>query len=453
MQTGSIGFQPRSPQPTSTSAATNQQAVPDMSQFSGDFPAELFTPEALAACPHAKAMFEQMQKMGKFPTAQQPAPQEVKLAESDSWVAAKAPGNFQPVTTASANWTPKSEIQSILAGAAKNVPDNKLSGRKEADFRTFTRERIDHIQKRQVDNGAEAMDRLVHTDQLFGGEVEVHWNPNLEEMVELFGQPTTGGLVRVSDASNTQNPDGKSMYGMALELVGNDGQLTDILMTGGSPHTEASQAKDPEAQLALFNMLDHPNKVGGLVQMAWEVGAIEAGKMIIDVGRMKEDLNSVSDLTAWSRAPFRLKGKDGNHYLVKMRATPAGEKAPEAQAKEGQTTSDRLTSEFREKASTQDTRWNFDIQFMQPGDNPNDGRETWSGPWVTAGEVVIPKIADSVKADEMSQAADDTKFNIWKGKQDHDKGPDSEVFYPHGWTNQARLWAYGQSAKNRGVAG
>ena len=54
-------------------------------------------------------------------------------------------------------------------------------------------------------------------------------------------------------------------------------------------------------------------------------------------------------------------------------------------------------------------------------------------------------------AAEMSQAAEDTKFNIWKGKEDHNQGPDSEVFYPHGWTNQARLWAYGQSADNRGA--
>src|SRR5690606_38575312 len=113
------------------------------------------------------------------------------------------------------------------------------------------------------------------------------------------GHNSLGGLIRISDASNAQNPDGENMYGMALELVGNDGQVTDILLTGGSPKTEASQAKDPEAQLALFNMLDHRSKVAGLAQMAWEVGPVEAGKMVLDVGRMRSDLESVADLTAW----------------------------------------------------------------------------------------------------------------------------------------------------------
>ena len=241
------------------------------------------------------------------------------------------------------------------------------------------------------------------------------------------------------------------MYGMALELVGSEGQLTDILLTGGSDRTEASQAQDPKAQLALFNMIDHPFKLGGLAQMAIEVGPIETGMMVLDVGRMKAPLNSVTDLTAWSRAPFRLKGKDGNHYLVKMRAKPANLKSPKVQKSDNQTTSEHLVEEFQNQAQNRDTRWNFEVQFMQPGEDPNDGRETWSGPWVSAGEIVIPQITDQAQASKMAEAADDTKFNIWKGKEDHDQGPDSEVFYPHGWTNQARLWAYGQSAKNRGA--
>lgn len=420
------------------------------------FPAELFTPEALEACPHARAMFEQMKQMGQTP-AFAPAPaepglQSVKLAEHDSWITEKAPANFQPATKPTAEWASKQQLQDLMSGAAKNVPDNSLTGREEADFRAFARERIDNIQHRQFEpEGEQCMHRLVHTKQLFGGEVEVHWNPQLAEVVDLFGQPSSGGLIRISDASNEQNPDGKSMYGMALELVGTDGQVTDILLTGGSEKTEASQAQDPKAQLALFNMLDHPNKVDGLAQMAWEVGPVEAGKMVVDVGRMKADLNSVSDLTAWSRAPFRLKGKDGEHYLVKMRARPAGEPAPQAEEKEGQTTSERLVEEFQTKAAQQDTRWNFELQFMQPGDDPNDGRKSWSGPWVSAGEIVVPQIKDQARAEEMAQNAEDTKFNIWKGKEPHDQGPDAEVFYPHGWTNQARLWAYGQSAKNRGV--
>lgn len=451
MQAKSIAT-PKAALPANRASAPKAKA-PDLSAFGGQIPAELFTPEALEACPHARAMFEKMKTMGQMPAAPENSSQSVKLAEQGSWVEEKAPANFQPATKATGKWTSKTDLEQLLAGAAKNVEDNALSGEAKNDFKAFTKERIDNIQERQLEKeNADGMHRLVHAKQLYGGEVEVHWNPNLAEVVELFGQESSGGLVRISDASNEKNPDGKNMYGMALELVGNDGQLTDILMTGGSPRTEASQAQDPKAQLALFNMLDHPNKIGGLAQMAWEVGPVEAGKMVVDVGRMKSDLNSVSDLTAWSRAPFRLKGKDGNHYLVKMRATPTGAAAPEAQEKEGQTTSERLVEDFQTKAAQQDTRWNFELQFMQPGDDPNDGRETWGGPWVSAGEIVIPQVTDQAKASEMAQAAEDTKFNIWKGKEPHDKGPDAEVFYPHGWTNQARLWAYGQSAQNRGVS-
>ena len=292
---------------------------------------------------------------------------------------------------------------------------------------------------------------IYYNKQLFGGEVEVHWNPNLEQVVDLFGHKSLGGLVRISDASNEDNPDGENMYGMALELVGNDGQLTDILLTGGSEATEASQAKDPQAQLALFNMLEHPSKVAGLAQMAWEVGPIEAGKMVYDVGRMKSGLDSVADLTAWSRAPFRLKGKDGEHYLVKMRAVPLTFGQGKAEQAQGETTSERLVNEFQNRIEQGEARWRFDLQFMKPGDNANDGRKTWGGEWLPAGEIVIPQVTDKAHAKEMSQAAEDTKFNIWKGKEAHNQGPDAEVFYPHGWTNQARLWAYGQSADNRGA--
>jgi hypothetical protein len=440
MQTNSLQFRPQQVQTAGAPAAPPSRPTPEQMK-------ELFTPEALEACPYARAMFEQMKDMGHQP----PAMQQVTLAEPNSIAQQKAPANFKPTTQAQSEWPTVEEFQQTLKGAAQNVPDNSLSGRKEADFRAFTRERIDNIQQRQLEDG-DSMHRLVHNKQLFGGEVEVHWNPNLEKVVDLFGHDSLGGLVRISDASNEENPDGKNMYGMALELVGNDGQLTDILLTGGSEATEASQAKDPEAQLALFNMIEHPSKLAGLAQMAWEVGPIEAGKMIYDIGKMKSDLDSVANLSAWSRAPFSLTGKDGNEYLVKMRAMPMNQTPGEAAQAKGDTTSERLVNEFQERTSQSDTRWKFDLQFMKPGEDANDGREYWSGEWLTAGEIVIPQIKDASHAKEMAQEAEDTKFNIWKGKEDHDEGPDSTVFHPHGWTNQARLWAYGQSAQNRGGA-
>ena len=438
MQTNSIQFRPQQFQKSSQSAPPQSAPTPEQMK-------ELFTPEALEACPYARAMFDQMKDLGHPPSLQQ-----VTLAEPNSVAQQKAPANFQPTTQPQTEWPSTEQFQKTLSRAAKDVPDNALTGREESEFRAFTRERIDNIQQRQLKDG-ECMHRLVHNKQLFGGEVEVHWNPNLEKVVDLFGHQTLGGLVRISDASNEDNPDGKNMYGMALELVGKDGQLTDILMTGGSDATEASQAKDPEAQLALFNMLEHPNKVAGLAQMAWEVGPLEAGKMIYDVTRMKSELDSVANLTAWSRAPFSLEGKDGHEYLVKMRAVPMNSATGKANEAQGETTSERLVNEFEERVGQSDTRWRFDLQFMQPGDNPNDGRKTWGGDWLPAGEIVIPQVKDPARAKEMAQAAEDTKFNIWKGKEDHDQGPDASVFKPHGWTNQARLWAYGQSAQNRGA--
>ena len=440
MQTHNVQFKPINMAAAPPRPAPQAPPTPEQMK-------ELFTPEALEACPYARAMFEQMKELGN---AQPPSLQQVTLAEPNSIAQQKAPVNFQATTRSSVEWPSVETFNQTLNEAAKNVPDNSLVGREAADFRAFTRERIDNIQNRQLKDG-DSMHRLVHNKQLFGGEVEVHWNPNLEEVVDLFGHKSLGGLVRISDASNEDNPDGENMYGMALELVGNDGQLTDILLTGGSEATEASQAKDPQAQLALFNMLEHPSKVAGLAQMAWEVGPLEAGKMVYDVGRMKSDLNSVADLTAWSRAPFRLKGKDGEHYLVKMRAVPMNSGEGKAEQAQGETTSERLVNEFQNRIEQGEARWRFDLQFMKPGDNANDGRKTWGGEWLPAGEIVIQQVTDKARAAEMSQAAEDTKFNIWKGKEDHNQGPDSEVFYPHGWTNQARLWAYGQSADNRGA--
>ncbi len=297
------------------------------------------------------------------------------------------------------------------------------------------------------------MHRLVHEQQLFGGEVEVHWSPEMAQALKLFGLDSMGGLMRLSDASNQKNPDGKSMFGMALELVGNEGQVTDILLTGGNEKTEVSQAKDPESQLALFNMLDHPFAPGGLVQMGWEVGPVTAGKMVYDVSTMKTDLDTLADLTAWSRAPFRLYSSEDTYYLAKMRAVPAEPSNGPVEEPQGETSAERLTSELRARAEQQEVRWRYELQLMQPGEDPDDGREKWNGPWLSAGEIVIPRVRDEARAEEMAQAADQVKFNIWKGKAADDQGSDATVFYPHGKTNQARRWAYGRSARNRGIQG
>lgn len=434
----------RQMQPPMHYTASTPQQGPEAGP--GAFPEEMFTPEVLEACPHARKMFEQMKSA-------QPPVQALRPQPNQSWVESHKPGNFTAKTAAPAaeSWPSAQEIGAVLQGAEKNVADDSRTGNDLGRMRKFARERIDEVQRRQFDRGEECMHRLVHAPQLHGGEVEVHWNPNFEQHLNMFGLESQGGLIRISDASNEKNPDGASMYGVALRLVGNEGSLTDILMTGGTDRTEASQSKDDEAQLAIFNMLDHPFKPAGLVQMAWEVGPIETAGMIRDVGAMKTEIDTVAGVTAWSRAPFRLTAKNSeDKYLVKMRVVPVADPGGPVQEPQGETTTEQLTSEFDQRHSNGEVRWRFELQFMEPGDDPNDARETWKGPWLAAGEVVIPQ-KDPATAEAKAQMAEDTKFSVWTGKEPHNRGADAEVFDPHGRINQVRLHAYGMSAANRGV--
>ena len=80
---------------TPTQALKPQEAdKPAMPDFSNGVPMELFTPEALEACPHARAMFERM-KAGGPALSQENGLESVALAENGSWIQEKAPANFQ----------------------------------------------------------------------------------------------------------------------------------------------------------------------------------------------------------------------------------------------------------------------------------------------------------------------------------------------------------------------
>lgn len=344
-------------------------------------------------------------------------------------------------------WPSPTEIQAVLEGAVHNPQESVRSGVKAQHFDESVRREITTFQERKAEAEGCPMSRLVHREQLHGGAAEVHWNPHMNELLQLFDKDRQSGLVRISDASAARNPDGKSMYGFALELYGTDNQPTDILMTGGTPRTEASQAKDPEAQLALFNMLNPPSKLGGLARIVRDVGLLDGPKMLLDVARMRTELSSVSDLTAWSRAPFALRGRDGTEYVVKMRVVPTGD-APPGQAT-GETSSEKLESGFRSTLQQGEARWRLQFQFMQPGDEPEDARETWKGPWLTAAEVVLPRTTDASNADRLAKVAEETKFTPWKGKTPGSDSPDREILRPWGELNRARLAAYQASQGNR----
>ncbi len=72
-------------------------------------------------------------------------PEKPSLAQPGSWVAEKAPGNFQASTAPVTQWSSLDEIRQTLDGAATNVPDNSLTGEEEGELRNFTRQRIDTI--------------------------------------------------------------------------------------------------------------------------------------------------------------------------------------------------------------------------------------------------------------------------------------------------------------------
>lgn len=352
-----------------------------------------------------------------------------------------APSLNLPVSAPTLAW---GDLGAAMAGCATDVDENARTGPAAEQFDNQTRREITGLQHRQAEHeGTPCMNRPVHRRQLFGGGAEVHWNPDLRKRFAFFSQDRMEGLIRFSDSSNEPDPDGASMFGMALELYGADGQATDILLTGGSPRTEVSQARDPEAQLALFNMINHPHKLLGLGRIARDVGPYSGVKMLMDVKRMRVDLDSCSHLTAWSRAPFALQGKDGKEYLVKLRAVPAS--ATVTLPVSGETSSDRQSAEMEQRARQEETRWKLELQFMQPGDDPYDAREAWSGPWVTAGEVVIPRQQDP----KLSQLAESTRFSVWKNKEATSPAVDREVLRPWGELNRARLAAYKMAGSNR----
>lgn len=336
-------------------------------------------------------------------------------------------------------WGSAADLDAALAGALRNQEEPV-----EADDGGRVAEQICTFQARKADKEGGAATRLVHRQQLHGGAATVHWNPLLRERLQLFEQGSTPGVVRLSDADAAANPDGKSMYGFALELVGSGGAPTDILLTGGTARTEASQARDADAQLALFNMLNPTSVLGGLLRILHDVGPWSGPRMLLDVARMKTELSSLTELTAWSRAPFAVRDRAGDELLVKMRVRPLS--APSAEPVEGQTSSQRLSADLASRLAQGDARWMLDFQFARPGDDLHDPRERWGGPWLPAGEVVLPRSGDAGTARELAAAVDDVKFSPWKGKL---TGADREVLRPWGALNRARLAAYAASGAGR----
>jgi len=345
------------------------------------------------------------------------------------------------------SWTSREKIASVLAQAATHVPEQVRTGSEATQFDQHVAEQIKAFQQRkQAAEGGEKS-RLVHREQLHGGAAQIHWNPNMESLINLFGTDPSDALVRISDASALANPDGKTMFGFALEVKGPHGDPTDILLTGGTPRTEASQAKDPEAQLALFNMLNPSSKIGGLGRILADVGIVAGPRMLIDVALMRAELDSVSQLIAWSRAPFAVEGKDGKEYLVKMRVTPKTARLGRAQ--EGVTSAARLKAQFGHQLEQGEARWGLEFQFMQPGDNAYDPRETWRGPWLGAGEVALPQTQDRATAERFAALAENTNYNPWKGKTPESTSREKNVLRPWGELNRARLPAYRASQESR----
>lgn len=364
-----------------------------------------------------------------------------------------APGTKPPALE---SWPSEKRISDVLGHACTDVKDERLVDVWADAFDSRARKQITEFQVRQAQaEGSDTMSRVVHRQQLHGGPIEVHWNPHMNAQLSLFELDSQPGLMRLSDSSGEPDPDGPSMFGMALELIGRDGDATDILLTGGTPLVEHSQAPDPQGQLDLFNMMHPPSKLVGLGRIMWDEGPVDGIRMIRDVEKMRTNLDSLADLTAWSRAPFAVQGRDGKQYLVKMRAAPlsappAHAETPGSSAGQG-TSSERLAAEFEVRQMRGETRWRLDFQFLQPGDDPYDPRKSWHGPWLSAAEIVVPQRLHPTIDRGLWERAERTHFNIWKNKLPVSDSADRNVLKPWGELNRARLAAYDASAGNRGV--
>ncbi|MHB2018611.1 MAG: catalase family protein [Candidatus Xenobia bacterium] len=407
---------------------------------------------SLAACPFAatfaatdKPVAEPMDGVGSSvpPAPPGPPPAAAPLpavnTTAPSWPAPGAVATaLQHASTVS---TPQNPLGDIL--------DDSLTGMEAQKFDAQTVREIREYQEREAKaEGANHLSRLIHRAQLFGGQAQVHWNPEINQKLKLFDMDSQQALLRISDASSKPDPDGPTMYGFALEVTGQDGKPTDILLTGGTPVTEHSQAHTPQAQLDLFNMLNAPSKLKGLGRIVKDEGLRGGVRMLLDVKHMETSLDSVANLTAYSRAPFSVQGRDGQTYLVKMRVVP--EKITPGLAVVGNTTSERLQNDMHYRTERGETRWDLDFQFAQAGDDVHDPRENWHGPWVPAGEVVVPQTTDKAVARRASDRADATHFNVWKNKEDASPARDRDVLHPFGEINRARLAAYAASGGNRG---
>jgi hypothetical protein len=385
--------------------------------------------------------------------------------EDRSWVSERLPGAFRARSAApdASAFASSASLAAQLQTSVlvSDVKDESLAGSSLTAFKTKTESMTDMFMARQMSTKhAEkhaCLHRQVHAQTLFGGEAELHLSRAFNEQFQAWGVGALGGLLRISGSKPAYGQSGADLFGMALELVGRGGRSTDLLFLSGAAAVEASHPDNANEQLWLFNLLDAPSTVGAISDLYANLGFVDGSRILYLAATLTVDPKSLLELTFFSRTPYRLPDAQGRARMVKMRMIPAlaagASSAPLVAPVAGEGSNERVMREMAARVRAGDVVWNFDLQFMQPGDSPEVTSSKWSGPWLTVGQLKAPRVQDEARATSLGLAAERNKFTIWKDKQGDAaaSNPDLAIFYPHGAANQARQWAYNRAHANRGL--
>ena len=195
-------------------------------------------------------------------------------------------------------------------------------------------------------------------------------------------------IARYSNANSRVLPDrSPDQRGLALRVVGPDGQAQDLLGTSGNP---AHHAKDGPAMLtslhAALGMMRGGSKVGALWTLVRGVGLGDARRMMRDVTTAQDHDTTLAALGFHSRAPFTL-----GPYAVKFSFLPIAGVAPALQGEGEQALTLDMVARLR--AGPVVYRW-VAHGFTTPTETPlDDHRVVWDRAPLDLGEVVLTQDA------------------------------------------------------------
>ena len=238
-------------------------------------------------------------------------------------------------------------------------------------------------------------------------------------------------ILRYSSASSKlQNEQAADQRGLAVRVLGSDGQRQDLLHTSSS---EAHHARNAEAMLVSLRAaaagMGPFGKLGALWTLAWGLGPSEALRIAKTLPTWADQGRSLASLSYFSRTPFRV-----GPYAIKTRLVPPEGVRPDAQ---------ELGADVAARRAAGDVVYRWEAHgFTTPEETPlDDHRIPWGSPWVPLGELVLPQRTAPESA-EMAARVEAMSFGThvrW----------DADSFQPLGDLNLIRA-AYATSQRNSG---